>query len=103
MIGAYEDGKDLYALIASNVYHNNYEDNKEFYPDGTMNPEGKHRRTSVKSLLLGIMYGRGIASVAEQIKPHEGPTTREDIQEAQRITRSFFDNFPKVEKWINKT
>lgn len=53
MINSYKEGKDLYAIIASNVYHNKYEDNKEFYPDGTMNPEGKHRRTSMKSVLLG--------------------------------------------------
>ena len=103
MITSYKEGKDLYAIIASNVYHNKYEDNKEFYPDGTMNPEGKHRRTSMKSVLLGLMYGRGINSVAEQIKPHKGPTTPEDIKEAQRVTRAFFDNFPNVEKWMNET
>lgn len=53
MIDAYREGRDLYAMIASKVYHNNYEDNKEFVPDGTMNIEGKHRRQSCKSLLLG--------------------------------------------------
>ena len=53
MIGAYIEGKDLYAVMASKVYNNKYEDNKEFYPDGTMNPEGKKRRTNMKSLLLG--------------------------------------------------
>lgn len=49
------------------------------------------------------MYGRGINSVAEQIKPHKGPTTQEDIKEAQRVTRAFFDSFPNVEKWMNET
>ena len=54
MINSYKDGKDLYAMIASKVYHNNYEDNLEFNPvTGKMQPDGKHRRTSVKSLLLG--------------------------------------------------
>ena len=53
MIDAYKQGKDLYATIASRVYHNNYEDNLEHYPDGLIFEDGKKRRTSVKGLLLG--------------------------------------------------
>ena len=54
MINAYKEGKDLYAMIASKVYKNNYEDNLEFNPiTKKIQPDGKHRRTSVKSLLLG--------------------------------------------------
>ena len=53
MINAYKHGKDLYATIASGVYHNRYEDNLEVNPDGSPNPEGAKRRSSVKSLLLG--------------------------------------------------
>lgn len=103
MINAYKDGKDLYAMMAEEVYHIPYDQNKEFYPDGKMNPEGKHRRTTMKSLLLGLMYGRGVSSIAEQIKTHKGPTTKEDINEAQKITDDFFNGFPKVKNWINQT
>ena len=103
MIQAYKDKKDLYAVIASKIYHNNYEDNREFFPDGTMNPEGKRRRTNVKSLLLGIMYGLGSASMAEKIKTHKGPTTKEDLQAAQKIIDDFFKEFPNVKKWIDET
>lgn len=53
MIKAYKDGKDLYATIAKGVYHNSYWDNMEHHEDGTPNPEGKKRRSSCKSLLLG--------------------------------------------------
>ena len=53
MIAAYNEGKDLYATIATGVYHNKYEDNLECYPDGTLNPECKKRRSNCKSLLLG--------------------------------------------------
>ena len=35
MIQAYKDGKDLYCVIASKVFNNKYEDNLEFYPEGT--------------------------------------------------------------------
>ena len=35
MIAAYQQGQDLYSLIASKIYNNKYEDNLEFYPEGT--------------------------------------------------------------------
>lgn len=53
MINAYKEGKDLYATIAMGVYHNDYWDNMEHFEDGSPNPEGKKRRGSCKSLLLG--------------------------------------------------
>ena len=95
MIEAYKENKDLYASIAAKVYHNNYEDNREFRPDGTINPDGKKRRTSVKSLLLGIMYGMSTPSIAAQLKC--------DIKEAEDIKQGFFKEFPNVNNWINKT
>lgn len=95
LINAYLQGKDLYATIASGVYHNNYEDNLEHYADGTLNPQGKKRRGNCKSLLLGLMYGRGTASIAEQI---DGSFT-----EAQKIVDDFFNAYPKVRLWIDKT
>lgn len=33
---AYLDGKDLYCVIASNIYNNDYWDNTEFYKEGTV-------------------------------------------------------------------
>lgn len=53
MINAYKEGKDIYAWIASFIYQLPYEQCLEFNPDGTKNPEGKERRTSVKSIILG--------------------------------------------------
>lgn len=95
MIGAYRAGKDLYATIATGVYNNSYWDNMEHHEDGSPNPEGKKRRSNCKSLLLGIMYGRGAASIAEQI--HCTP------QEAQKIVDDFYKGFPKVKQWVDKT
>lgn len=96
MINAYKHGKDLYATIAAGVYHNKYEDNLEFNPvTKQLNPEGKARRSSCKSLLLGIMYGRGVKSIAEQIHG--------TIQDAQKIVDGFYSSFPKVKTWIDKT
>ena len=53
MINAYKTGKDLYATMAAQVYGNDYWDNMEHLQDGTANPDGKKRRSSVKSLVLG--------------------------------------------------
>lgn len=92
MLQAYLDGKDLYSTIASKIYNVPYEECKEFRADGTVNPEGKARRTSVKPVLLGIMYGRGIPSIAEQM--HITP------REAQEIVDGFFDGFPKVRDFV---
>ena len=95
MINAYKNGKDLYATIAMGVYHNKYEDNLEFNPDGTPSADGAKRRSSCKSLLLGIMYGRGVASIAEQIKG--------TVEEAQQIIDNFYNSFPQVKKWIQES
>lgn len=95
MIKAYQDGKDIYATIASGIYNNKYEDNLEFYADGTPNPEGKTRRASVKSLLLGIMYGRGVYSIADEFGG--------SIANAQKIVDNFYKAYPKVKKWVEET
>ena len=95
MTNAYMQGKDLYATIASGVYKNDYWDNMEHREDGTANPEGKKRRSNCKSLLLGIMYGRGANSIAEQIGT--------DLAGAQKIIDDFYNGFPKVKEWTDKT
>lgn len=95
MLSAYIQNKDIYAWIASFIYNVPYEECKEFRPDGTKNPQGKERRTSVKGIILGIMYGRGTKSIAEQLGI--------SIQKAQEITDKFFNSFPNVQKFIQYT
>ena len=95
MIDAYKQNKDLYATIAAGVYKNDYWDNMEHRQDGSPNPEGKKRRSNCKSLLLGIMYGRGAPSTAEQI--------HSTVEEAQQIINDFYKQFPKVKEWTEKT
>ena len=101
MLEAYQNGKDLYAEIASLAFDKPYEDCLEFYLDengkktGEINKEGKARRTQAKSILLGILYGRGIASVAEQLK-----TTKE---KAQEIQDKVFKGFPAIKKFEDES
>ena len=95
MINAYKEGKDLYAIIAQSAFHNKYEDNLEHYPDGTLNPEGKKRRSIAKTILLGLMYSRGAASIADQIGS--------SVEEAQKIIDDFYKGFPKVEEFVKNS
>lgn len=95
MLQAYRDNRDLYASIASLAFNTTYENCLEFSPDGTTNKEGKERRTSAKSILLGILYGRGINSVAEQLH-----TTK---QKAQQIQDKVFKGFPAIKQFEDDT
>lgn len=95
MIDAYKNDKDLYAMMASQAYNRSYEDCKEFYPDGTVNPEGKERRTSMKSVLLGIMYERGAAAIGEQFG--------KNAEWAEGLIENFYQSFPKVNQIRLKT
>ena len=91
MIKAYQEGKDLYAEIAALSFNTTYDNCLEFRPDGTTNPDGKARRSQAKSILLGVLYGRGVPSIAEQL----GTTTRK----AQAIKDSVFKGFPAIPKF----
>ena len=91
MIKAYQEGKDLYAEIAALSFNTTYDNCLEFRPDGTTNPDGKNRRSQAKSILLGVLYGRGVPSIAE----HLGTTTKK----AQAIKDSVFKGFPAIPKF----
>lgn len=91
MINAYKEGKDLYAIMGSQVYQLPYEDCREFYSDGTVNAEGKHRRTTMKSVLLGIMYERGATAIGEQFN--------KSAEWAQQLIDNFYKSFPKINQY----
>lgn len=92
MINAYRTGKDLYSTMASLAFKVPYEDCREFREDGSVNKEGKKRRSHIKGIVLGLMYGRGDASVAENL----GIT----IDEAKNLSNSLFEAFPKMKEYI---
>ena len=95
MIEAFRQGKDFYAEIASVAFGYPYEECLEFRPDGTTNKDGKMRRAQAKSILLGINYGRGAESIAEQI----GCTK----QEAERIKELVFKGFPAIAEFEHQS
>lgn len=88
MYETFMQGKDLYSEIASKAFNKSYEECLEFNADGSTNKEGKERRTQAKSILLGVLYGRGEASVAEQLGV--------SIEKARDIKQSVFRGFPAI-------
>lgn len=91
MYDTFMQGKDLYSEIASKAFNKPYEECKEFNADGTTNKQGKERRTQAKSILLGVLYGRGVNSIAEQL--------RCTPEKAQAIKDSVFRGFPAIKKF----
>ena len=91
MYDIFMQGKDLYSEIASKSFHVPYEQCKEFNLDGSTNKEGKERRSRAKSILLGVLYGRGEASIAEQLNC--------SVEEARQIKDSVFIAFPAIKKF----
>ena len=95
MQDAFIHGKDIYATIAGLAFHKPYEECLEFREDGTVNPAGKERRTQAKSIVLGILYGRQIPSIAEQLGV--------SIREAQDIYDAVLRAFPQLAKFIDES
>lgn len=101
LIETYRSGKDLYSTMAAQAFHTTYEDCLEFYLDENgkktdkTNPEGKARRSKIKGVLLGILYGRGTASVAENINV--------PLEEAQQIIDDFFKAYPLIKQFTEET
>lgn len=96
MYDTFMEGKDLYSEIASKAFHKSYDECREFDDNGNKNPpEYKERRTQAKSILLGVLYGRGTASIGEQLGCSE--------EQAQAIKNSVFDGFPAIEDFERKS
>lgn len=85
-------GNDLYSEVASACFNTPYEECCEFDKDGHKNPpEYKERRNQAKPILLGILYGRGDNSVAEQLGCR--------LEDAQQLKTNLFKRFPEIQKF----
>lgn len=92
MIAAYIAGKDLYVEIASIAYNLPYDECKEFREDGTRNPEGKERRSAAKAIVLGVLYGKGVAAIAEDLRVTK--------KKAQEIYDKVMISFPGLKQFM---
>lgn len=95
LIHAYVTGKDLYAHVGSLALKVPYEDCLEHFPDGSVNLEGKSRRSKMKAIVLALMYGKGTKALAEDLKI--------SLEEASSLMSSFFNEFPRVRKFIEES
>lgn len=99
-IRAYAEGKDIYAWCGSIVYNLPYDQCLEFYLDENgnktdkVNVEGKKRRSEMKSVILGLMYGRGPQTIAEQLNV--------TVKQAQSIIDTFYKSFPRVKEYVDR-
>ena len=108
MIKAYNEGKDLYAVIAQAMFKNKYEDNLEFYPEGTeieldgkkiicgkkthLHKAGKERRAKAKTMLLAILYGMSPKTAGIRM----GYDAKEAQKAGQELMDGFFAKFKNV-------
>ena len=108
MIDAYKHGRDLYCVIAQGMYNNAYEDNLEFYPEGTeieldgkkiicgkkthLHKAGKERRASAKTMLLAATYGMSGKTAGIRMGKNK--------EAGEELLNNFFTSFPEVKKTI---
>lgn len=94
-------GKDAYGTVASLAFNKPYEECLEFYLDENgkktdrINKEGKERRTQAKSILLGLIYGRTIETIAEQLGCSK--------EKAEQIKESVFTGIKGLRNLINES
>lgn len=62
-------------------------------PAKITNKEGKQRRANAKKILIGMIYGRGPGSIAEQIGV--------PLEEGKQIVENFKTSFPTLTQWMN--
>lgn len=92
------ENKDPYATVASVAFNVPYEQCLEFHPDTKeYQPDGKRRRSEAKTVLLGVMYGRAIPSIADQLYGHRDDMSKDErIKSAQHVYDSIMTAFPNI-------
>ena len=102
MVDAYTHGKDIYATIASLAFNKPYEQCLEFNPEtGEYQAEGKERRSSAKSIVLGITYGRSTVTIGEQLFGRDKSMSDEEkTKRAQDIYDAVLHNFPALKGFM---
>lgn len=88
-------GKDAYATLASIAFNMPYEECLEFRPDGTVNKDGKERRSIAKVLVLGICYGKSMESIAEDLNV--------TIDKAEEIYNSVLNAIPGLRHFMEES
>lgn len=83
MIEAFREGQDIHAATAAKIY-------KESINDVT-----RDQRTKAKRANFGIIYGITVFGLAERLEISR--------DEAKQLIQGYFDNFPKVKEYMDKS
>jgi len=102
MIKSFQEGKDIYASIASMAFGVPYENCLEFNPiTGENQPDGKERRGQAKFIVLGITYGRSVPSIADQLFGKDDTMSEETkLKKAQKIYDAVLNAFPNLRSFM---
>ena len=102
MIKSFQDGKDIYATIAGLAYNQPYEKCLEFHPEThAYQPDGKEMRGSAKTIVLGILYGRSVQTIGDQLYGKDKSLSDEDkTKKAQRVYDSVLKAFPGLRDFM---
>lgn len=98
LIKAFQEGKDIYASIASISFNVPYEECLEFHPvTHEYQKAGKQRRSEAKTILLGVTYGRSIPSIADQLYgTRTDMSDEEKVKSAQKVYDAVMNGFPAI-------
>lgn len=80
--------EDFSRYLADDFNADDYDYDKLADGETDVFKEGKERRNQAKRILLGIMYGRGKASIAEQLGC--------EVEEAEEIKNNVYAAFPRI-------
>ena len=109
LLQSYAEDKDVYAMIASEMFGYPYEDCLEFYPEGTqleidgqtitagykthVNKAGKERRAVGKTMVLAGNYGMGGAGA--------GSLMNKSAEEGEELLNKYFSMFGDLKNAID--
>lgn len=98
MIKTFQEGRDIYATIASIAFNKPYEECLEFHPEThEYQPDGKARRGVAKVLVLGINYGMSTQSIGQDLYGKDDSMTDEEkTKKAQEIFDAVMTGFPHL-------
>lgn len=111
LIKSFKEGKDIYSFIASIAFNTTYEACLENLPTGEYDedgneikvyqPDGKARRSEAKTVVLGILYGRSIPSIADQLYSKEDWPDDKKVKQAQFVYDSVLEAFPALKAFMD--
>jgi len=93
LIAAVESGQDVHSVVCKKMF-------KLDCPIKDIKRKYSSLRVAAKSLIFGILYGRGVKAVARAVEAEGTPCS---LDEAKKFVADFMAEFPKVAALIQST